>query len=182
MRRRSRYLAAAGTVCLAAASLGIFAAGAVPASASQHPRHEPNARSEGRSEGRLIIADVAPSTSPTNASIFGVKPGGKPWRIDHGIVVLTGAGRLIIEVSGLVVTTTGTNPVPDVAASVYCNGALVQTTAPSPFSSSGNAHIRAQITLPSFCPAPAVLLNPATGAASTDVLPAYIAYDGTAST
>jgi hypothetical protein len=43
------------------------------------------------------------------------------------------------DVHGLVLSTTGANPVPDLAASLYCGGTLLATTMPVPFSTTGNA-------------------------------------------
>ncbi len=68
----------------------------------------------------------------------------------------------------------------DVMASVYCGGTVAATTTPVPFSTTGNARIRTTVSLPAFCPAPAVLLNPATGTSPSEVKTAiYIAFDGT---
>jgi hypothetical protein len=144
------------------------------AMANQRTRGMGSQDMQGR--GVALIATLSPSV-PTDPPIFGVGPGSVPWQIAHGHVVLTKSGGLEANVAGLVVTTTGSNPVPFLAASVYCNGALAAMTAPVPFSPQGNAHIHAMVSLPAFCPAPAVLLNPAT--APTTVLPAYISFDGT---
>ena len=67
---------------------------------------------------------------------------------------------------GLVIPTppqNGTNPVSNIAATVFCGGTAVGTTAAVPFSTAGDARIDAtlQAALPSPCLAPAVLLNPA---------------------
>ncbi len=128
---------------------------------------------------RLLSVAVAPSV-PSDPAIFGVNPGSIPWMIKHGRARLSGDGALQVNVVGLVLTTTGANPVPFLAASVYCNGALAAISPPAPYSTKGNARIRASVTLPAFCPAPAVLLNPATGSAPSDVLPVYIGFGGTA--
>ena len=49
---------------------------------------------------------------------------------------------------------------PLLAASVACNGAVVATTATVPFSTTGDARLKATVMLPARCLAPAVLLNP----------------------
>jgi hypothetical protein len=122
---------------------------------------------------------LAPSV-PGDPAVFGVKPGGAPWILDRGHVRLGRGGELKVEVSGLVLATTGANPLPDLAASIYCNGALAATTSPVPFSTTGDAAIDANVSLPAFCAAPAVLLNPATGSSSSTVVTGtYIAFDGT---
>jgi len=133
----------------------------------------------GRREDELFRAELAPSV-PTDPMIFGVSPGGAPWQLDHGKVRIGEDGTFEVEVDGLVLTTTGSNPVPDIAASVFCNGTLAATTLPVPFSTSGDAHIQTTVSLPAFCPAPAVLLNPATGSSSSNVVTSlYIGFDGT---
>lgn len=149
-------------------------AGQASAAPKANPGHGPR---DLQGRGVVLVATLAPSMpAPTDPSIFGVAPGGVPWQIAHGHVVLA-AGALRVNVAGLVVTTSGTNPVPELAASVYCNGTLAAMTAPVPFSPQGDAHIHAAVpSLPAFCAAPAVLLNPVN---STGVLPAYIAFDGT---
>ena len=130
----------------------------------------------------LLQAPLAPSVpSPSDPSIFGVAPGGAPWQLQHGKVQLGQNGTIRIDVGGLVLTSTGANPLPDIAASVFCNGALAGTTAPVPFSTIGDAQIHATISLPSTCLAPTVMLNPATGSLSTSVKPGtYIGIDGSA--
>jgi hypothetical protein len=86
----------------------------------------------------------------------------------------------MVSVHGLVLTTSGANPVPDLAAQVYCGGTVAATTAPVPFSTTGTARIRAMVSLPVFYPAPAVLLNPATGSSLSEVKTTiYIGFDGT---
>lgn len=137
-----------------------------------------NARHNLQGRGIALVATLAPSV-PADQSIFDVPPGGVPWQLTQGHVVLGRDGLLVANVAGLVVTTSGSNPIPDLAASVYCNGTLAARTAPVPFSTQGNAHIRASLSppLPAFCPAPAVLLNPAMS--PTNVLGVYIAFDGT---
>ena len=152
------------------------------AAAPSHPQKGVHHRHHhGRSESAIISASVAPSV-PTDAMIFGVAAGGAAWTIDHGHARLGNRGALEVDVRGLVLTMTKANPVPDLAASVFCDGAVVATTAPVAFSSGGDAHIHAHVTLPGFCAAPAILLNPATSGSTSGVLTTvYIAFDGTAS-
>lgn len=130
------------------------------------------------SQKPVLGGSLAPSLTPTGPSVFGVAPGGLPWVLAAGHVQLGAGGMLQAQVARLVVPTTGSNPVPFIAASVYCGGKEVATTAPVPFSSGGNAQIHADVSLPAFCPAPAVLLKPATGSSPSDVHDVYIAFDG----
>jgi hypothetical protein len=175
MRHAYRFVALS-TVLLIAAWAGWMWSGsqahASDNSSTQGPTHS------GRHLHTLLLSAPLAASLPTDNPIFGVKPGGAPWQMAPGNVQLRQNGTLSADVDRLVLTTTGMNPIPDLAASVYCNGILVATTVPVPFSSRGNARIHAAVTLPTFCPAPAVLLNPATGTAATDVLKIYIGFDG----
>lgn len=130
-----------------------------------------------QSSASVLDAALAPSI-PSDPSVFGVAPGGIPWVITHGHVVLGSNGTLQVNVTGLVDPQSGANPVPYIAVSVYCGGTEEATVGPVPFSSRGNARVHAAVSLPPFCPAPAVLLNPATSA--TNILRAYIGFDGLA--
>jgi hypothetical protein len=171
---RRPLMISAGAVAAALATAGIFGtAAAAAASHSRQPGHR-----ETRSE--VLRAALAPSV-PTDPAIFGAAPGGAPWKLRHGRALLATRGRITVDVQGLVLTTTNANPVPDLAGSVYCGGMIAATTAPVPFSTTGNAKIRATVSLPAFCPAPAILLSPATGSSSSDVKTGvYIAFNGTA--
>jgi hypothetical protein len=107
-------------------------------------------------------------SQPTGPTLFGVKPGGAPWVIDRGEARVRRDGRVKVRVEGLVIPTApqnGTNPISNIAASVYCGGTLVGTTAAVPFSTAGDARIDAKLAtaVPSPCLTPAVLLNPAPG-------------------
>jgi hypothetical protein len=173
MRLLTRLTLAAATLAIAGGSaVGLTAAGTAAATTSSHPADSPRG-----AHGLVLNAALAPSV-PTDPAIFGVKPGGVPWQIKPSRARLSREGMLVVDVNGLVVVGPGTNPVLDLAATVYCNGSPVMTTAPVSFSTKGNARIRTRISLPAFCPAPAVLLNPAKGAMSSDILPAYIGFDG----
>ncbi len=45
----------------------------------------------------------------------------------------------------------------------------------------GNAHVVAEVALPTFCPAPTVLIIPATGKKASDIVTnIYIGFDGKA--
>ena len=156
--RKLVFTVVAGVGCLGGAIAGVAAsAGAQPAQ-SQNP---------------VLNAPLAPSL-PTYSDIYTVPPGGAPWLLQAGHVVLGAGGHLNAVVTGLVLATTGTNPVPEIAASVYCNGAQAGTTAPVPFSTAGNAHVQTRLALPTPCLVPAVLL---TIRPATTTL--YIAFDGT---
>ncbi|MGZ4183680.1 MAG: hypothetical protein ACXVUL_23710 [Solirubrobacteraceae bacterium] len=75
-------------------------------------------------------------------------------------------GRLDVKIRGLVIpppTGNGTpGPVTTVRAALFCgNDTAAAATTPSvPLSTSGNARIRASLTLPAKCLAPALLIQP----------------------
>ena len=121
-----------------------------------------------RHDGRVLEADIFGS-HPTDAALFGVKPGGAPWVIRRGEAEVRRDGRVEVDVRGLVIPTppqNGTNPLPGIAATVFCGGQAVGTTRTVPFSPDGDARIKDRIAaLPSPCVVPAVLLNPQLGAA-----------------
>jgi hypothetical protein len=124
--------------------------------------------------GRTVLsAELAGSMSSDPVLFQTVAPGGADWVIGDGEARLRRDGRLDVRVDGLVLTSTGANPVPQVSASVACNGVVVATTAVVPFSATGDARIRATVTLPQRCIAPVVLLNPRGNAA------VYIGVTGT---
>jgi hypothetical protein len=122
-----------------------------------------------RGHGRAFAADVFGS-QPAGPTLFGVKPGGAPWVIRRGEAEVRRDGRVEVRVRGLVIPTApqnGTNPLPGIAATVFCGGTAVGTTKTVPFSPAGDARIedRLAMRLPSPCLAPAVLLNPQLGGA-----------------
>ena len=103
--------------------------------------------------------------------IRGINGGGKSWIITMGQGVLTANGNLQVHVKGLVLTETGTNPIPDFKAIVSClsmdssgNPTMVTvSTGNFPASNSGNAYIQAKVDLPAVCMAPMVFVTSPTG-------------------
>lgn len=131
-----------------------------------------------QAEPTVLSAQLVPSV-PSDAKIFGVGPGAKPWVITSGHVHLSADGTLTARVKGLVIPPpVGTNPLPEIAAVVFCGGTQAATAGPVAFSTTGDAQIDAQVALPSFCPVPAVLIEPAHNGMTDDM---YIAFDGKAS-
>jgi hypothetical protein len=160
-----RFIAA-----LAAASL---AAGATTAFA--------DADHGGDHHDRTVLAADIFGSHPDDAVLFGVKPGGAPWVIRRGEAEVRRDGRVEVRVKGLVIPTppqNGTNPLPGIAATVFCGGKAVGTTQTVPFSTAGDARIEDRLAtpLPSPCVVPAVLLNPQLGAAVNPGV--YIAASG----
>jgi hypothetical protein len=168
-----RFTAALATVALA---LGATAAFADPSGG----QNGDNGQQNERHGGTVLKSDVFGS-QPTGPVLFGVPPGGAPWVITKGEAKVRRNGDVKVRVEGLVIPTppsNGTNPVPNIAATVYCGGTAVGTTQAVPFSLAGDARIDDTLAtpLPSPCLAPAVLLNPAAGGVITTT--AYIAATG----
>ncbi|MGH2827270.1 MAG: hypothetical protein ACRDKF_09910, partial [Actinomycetota bacterium] len=126
-----------------------------------------------------VMAGVSePFTGAANP-IRGVNGGGLPWEIDEGVGELRENGRLRVEVEGLVLARRapvpedlrGTNPVPEFMAIVSCltsSGGIAQTvnisTNPVPATPTGDARIRAGVSLPTPCFAPIVFVTSPGGA------------------
>jgi hypothetical protein len=118
---------------------------------------------------KTMVGTVAPYTGPVNA-IRGIPGAGSPWSIDEADGTLKEKGNLEVEVEGLVITSTGTNPVPTFRAVVSClsiaAGAAVtvnRVTAPFPATTTGDAEFEGKVNLPSPCLAPIVFVTTGTG-------------------
>ena len=120
----------------------------------------------------FLGSSLAPSLpTPTDPTLHGVAPGGAPWALTAGNVVLHDNGRLQIGIRGLVLTippfTGKPGPVTGVTASLYCGADTVTapalTTGVARLSDRGNAVINTTVTLPSSCLAPIVLIHPVIG-------------------
>lgn len=134
----------------------------------------PAAFAHGGGGGRTILSAELAGSLTTDPVLFQtVAPGGADWVSGTSEARLRRDGRLEVRVKDLVLTSTGANPVTQLSASVACNGSVVATTAVVPFSPTGDAKIRATVTLPQRCIAPVVLLNPRGNAA------VYIGVTGT---
>ena len=109
--------------------------------------------------------------SVPGATVAGVNSGGVPWTVTEGSATVSAAGRLKIEVQGLLIIAAPgvpanlvgtTGPVQMVAATLVCGGSggtVAATTDPVPLSGAGNAEIEASVTLPASCMAPVVLVR-----------------------
>lgn len=110
-----------------------------------------------------------PYVGATNP-IRGVNGGGIPWNIAEGKVILKADGSLEVKVEGLVLATTGANPIPNFRAIVSCQtiedgAAAVRnvSTDPFPANTTGDSKIAATVALPSPCFAPIVFVTSPTG-------------------
>jgi hypothetical protein len=116
------------------------------------------------------LAGVSGPYVGTPNPIRGVSGGGIPWDIAEGKVVLRADGLLEVKVEGLVLATTGANPVPTFRAIVSCQtivaGAAAVTnvsTGTFPASTTGDSKIVATVSLPDPCFAPIVFVTSPTG-------------------
>jgi hypothetical protein len=132
---------------------------------------------DGHDNAKVVKSDVFGSM-PDGPALFGVKPGGAPWIVSKSKAEVRRDGAVKVEVEGLIIPTTGVNPLSDIAATVFCGGTAVGTTAAFPFSPAGDAKFETRLakSLPSPCLVPAVLLNPAPNGAVNPAV--YIAATG----
>jgi len=137
---------------------------------------------------------VASGPKILNTSVFGSTPnitirtvpsGGAPWVVDNGKVQLDPDGCLRVRVKGLVITSgalANGNPVPDklvgttagvtmVHAALTCGGPgggvpfTITSTDAVPLSPAGDFEIDTNISIPSVCAQPIVLIRIGTPAA-----------------
>jgi len=102
--------------------------------------------------------------------IRGVNGGGIPWNISEAKAVLLADGHLEIKVEGLVLATTGVNPVSMFRGLVSCQtisgtAATVTnvSTDPFPATMTGDSKIAQTLDLPDPCIAPIVFVTSPTG-------------------
>ena len=112
---------------------------------------------------RSGVAGSTPLTAvPAGPVLFDINPGGAPWVANrHSSIRVKRDGDVRIKVRGLVIPNrVPGNPLANIVASLVCNGAVVATTDPVPFSPEGDADIRQEVMVPTPCVAPVVLLRP----------------------
>ena len=110
-------------------------------------------------------AQVLKSTiigSTPGQTIGGVTAARAPWQVTKGRIILRNDGSFTIQLTGLVLVN-GTNPVAHVAASLVCGGsggAVAVTSQTFALSvPEGNADFSGQLTLPTSCLAPVVIVQ-----------------------
>ena len=104
------------------------------------------------------LLDARMTGIPTGGLVLqGLTGGGVAWTLEDGRAMLFTDGRLHVEVAGLVLATTGLNPIANGRAVVTCSSAPAVSSPVVPFSvPGGDAEVDARVTLPSPCLAPAV--------------------------
>jgi hypothetical protein len=123
--------------------------------------------------------------SVPHVQVAGIDSGGAPWTVAHGEARLRADGELRVNVQGLLLINTGnanlngtTGPVRGVAASLVCGNVVVASTTTVPLDARGDAEIRAHVTVPSPCFAPAVLVRIGATAVGPQAPGAWIAATG----
>ncbi len=116
-----------------------------------------------------MVGVVAPFTGSANP-IRGINGGGVPWKLTSAKGELGVDGKLELEVEGLVLVSTGVNPVASFNAVVSCQtiagglaGTMNVAAGPVPATSAGDAEFEAVLALPSPCIAPIVFVTNAAG-------------------
>jgi hypothetical protein len=113
----------------------------------------------------------------TDPPIHGVTRAGAEWVLKKGTATLGRNGKFNLRVKGLVLTSTGTTgTVTTITASLFCapdsDTAAKFVAGPVPLEPDGDARIHQEVTVPSRCLAPVVLVHPNGGATR------YIAVSG----
>jgi hypothetical protein len=113
----------------------------------------------------------------TDPPIHGVTRAGAEWVLKKGTATLGRNGKFNLRVKGLVLTSTGTTgTVTTITASLFCapdsDTAAKFVAGPVPLEPDGDARIHQDVTVPSRCLAPVVLVHPNGGATR------YIAVSG----
>ena len=122
-------------------------------------------RQGGRSHehGKLLRANIVGSIL-SDPPIHGRTRGGAPWE-GNGTASLDRKGRFDFRIRNLVIAGTGSaRPVTTIRVSLFCapdsNTVPAFTTDPAPLSEDGDARIRQQVTVPTRCLAPVLLVAP----------------------
>lgn len=102
--------------------------------------------------------------------INGVPGAGAAWRLDRGRGELRSNGDLEVDVEGLVLVSTGANPVATFRAVVACHTILdglaataSDVTGPFPATTAGDSTIEAHVNVPEPCFDPAVFVTTGAG-------------------
>jgi hypothetical protein len=175
-----RTIVTAVAVAIGALSMAL-AAGAFGSPGKGHPTgkgHQTPPSHHGHRTGAPLIDESLAPSMPGDPVFHGVSPGGAPWVLTRGDVLLKRDGKFDLRVKGLVIPAMGTpGPVTTISASLYCgpdsNTTAADTTGQVAISPKGDARIRDRsFSVPSTCLAPVILVHP------NGVTNIYIALDG----
>ena len=111
--------------------------------------------------GHSILRAPLVGSMPADAPIAGVTPGGAPWVNGPSKARVREDGRIEVKIKGLIIPTTGVNPVASVVATLVCDGAVESSTAPFALNAAGDGSTSDVITGTRHCEDPIVLIQPA---------------------
>ena len=141
-------------VAVATATVAVLAVSSPPAFA--------DGGHHGDSVIRTDLMGSTPLTMPNPSPVIaGIKPGGVPWTNGESTARVRESGRVDVRIRGLIVTTTGVNPVLSVVATLVCGDVVGPSTAPFALSTAGDGRTRDHIMVPMDCMNPVVLIQPA---------------------
>jgi len=117
-------------------------------------------------EFSTMVGVTGPFVGPANP-IRGIGGGGQAWRLDEAKGELRRDGRLEIEVRGLVLVSTGANPVAAFRGVVSCQvvdatgqpAIVTLSTGDFPATPTGDSRIEARLQLPAHCFAPIIFVT-----------------------
>ena len=97
---------------------------------------------DGQARAATSSAPRSKAAVLSDPPLFGLVRGGAPWVISEGTARLRANGDLRAEVEGLVIPTTGVNPVPRLSATVVCNGIALPPDGERALQHDGRRHHR----------------------------------------
>jgi len=112
--------------------------------------------------GHSILKDklVGSMPAPASPTIDGIAPGGAPWVNGPSKVRVREDGRITVKIKGLIIPTTGVNPVASVVATLVCDGEAGDSTDPFALSAAGDGSTSDVISGTRHCEDPMVLIQP----------------------
>ena len=149
---------------VAIAAVALTGAGTLVATATGASAGRPHVPTVLESE---VLVGVSGNFVGAANAVRGVPGGGRAWSIASGSVELKANGKLEVSVTGLVLTSTGTNPIANFKATVSClttdpagtgTPTVNVSTDPFPATATGNATFEGKVALPSPCVAPIVFV------------------------
>jgi hypothetical protein len=172
----TKRTAIAALTAAAFAGSSITAVSALADHSGDHGKGEHHANGEhrgfdehgnfGEHRGNTLFDTTLAPTVPADPALHGNAAGMAPWVLSFGEARLRQDGRLDVRIRGLVIPPPTGNGTPGlvttVRAALFCDNATTAaaTTQSVPLSTSGDARIRASLTLPAKCLAPALLIQP----------------------
>jgi hypothetical protein len=113
------------------------------------------------SSGHSILRAELVGSMPDDPAIATIAPGGAPWVNGPSKTRVREDGRIEVKIKGLIIPTTGVNPVASVVAALVCDGMVASRTAAVALSPVGDGSTSDVITGTRHCEDPVVLIQPA---------------------